>query len=154
MKRTTHKRAKAALGAATVWTLNIKLVFGIHAAGPWEATIEIDSSATLEDLHLAIQNAVQFGDDHMYTFYVARTLRSRDRIAFEDEDGALQDMTLEEVFPLPAGRKLFYWFDFGDDWKFSISRTRTAPQIPAQGRKYPRLIGTRGETPAQYPPYD
>jgi hypothetical protein len=154
MKRTSDRRAKAAERSATIWTLNVKLVFGIHAEGPWEATIEIDSSATLVDLHAAIQNAVQFGDDHMYTFYVARTLHSRDRIALEDEDGAVRDMTLEEVFPLPAGRKLIYWFDFGDDWKFSISRTRTAPQIPVKGRKYPRLIGTRGETPVQYPPCD
>ncbi|MGB6451962.1 MAG: hypothetical protein WBE92_14525 [Steroidobacteraceae bacterium] len=154
MKRTGHKRAKTVPSSATIWTLNIKLIFGIHAAGPWAATIEIDSTATLEDLHAAIQNAVQFDDDHMYTFYVARTPHSRDRIAFEDEDGALLDVTLEEVFPLPPGRKLIYWFDFGDDWKFSISRARTAPQIPIKGRKYPRLIGTRGETPVQYPPYD
>jgi len=58
MKPTSNKSGKAASQGATLWTLNIKLVFGIYAKGPWAATIEIDSSATLEELHLAIQSAV------------------------------------------------------------------------------------------------
>jgi hypothetical protein len=147
MKRTGNKGGKAASQGATIWTLKTKLVSGIYAEGPWEVTIEINSSAMLEDLHLAIQSAVRFSDDHMYMFYVARTHRSRDRTAFEDEDGSLYETTLAELFPLPDGRKLFYWI-------FSIGRTRTAPQIPDKGRKYPRLVGTRGNTPVQYPPCD
>lgn len=154
MKRTGNEHGKAASQGATIWTLKIKLVFGIHATGPWEATIEMDSSATLEDLHIAIQSAVRFSDDHMYMFYVARTHRSRDRTAFEDEDGSLSETTLAEVSPTPKGRKLFYWFDFGDDWIFSVDRTRSAAQVPNKGRKYPRLLGTRGDTLVQYPPCD
>lgn len=154
MKRTSNTRCRTKSAGASAWTLKVKLVFGIHARGPWEATLEIDSSATLEDLHLAIQSAVQFDDDHMYMFYVARTHRSRDRTVFEHEDGALQDTTLAELFPLPPGRKLFYWFDFGDDWKFSIGRTRTAPQGAGKSRKHPMLVGTRGDTPVQYPSWD
>ena len=154
MKRTSNKRSRVASQAATIWTLKIKLVSGIYARGPWEATIQIDSSATLEDLHLTIQSAVGFSDDHMYMFYVARTHRSRDRTAFEDEDGSLAETTLVELFPLPQERKLFYWFDFGDDWKFSIGQTRTAPLVSDKGGKYPRLLGTRGDAPVQYPPCD
>lgn len=154
MKRTSNTRGKTASRGAPIWTLKVKLVYGIHSQGPWEATIEIDSSATLEDLHLAIQRAVQFDDDHMYMFYVARTHRSRDRTIFEHEDGSLQDTTPANLFPLPPDRKLFYWFDFGDDWKFSIGRTRTAPQVAGKGRKYPRLVGLRGDRPVQYPSWD
>jgi hypothetical protein len=119
---------------ATIWTLKVKLVFGLHAGGPWKATLEIESSATLEDLHVAVQSAIQFDDDHMYMFYVARTHRIRDRTAFEQEDGTLQNTTLAELFPLPPDRKLFYWFDFGDDWKFSIGRARAAPQVAGKSR--------------------
>ena len=36
----------------------------------WEATIEIESSSTLEDLHFAIQSAVGFDNDHLYEFYI------------------------------------------------------------------------------------
>jgi Plasmid pRiA4b ORF-3-like protein len=154
MKRTSDKHGKTKSAGAAIWTLKVKLVFGIHARGPWEATLEIDSSATLEDLHLAIQSAVQFDDDHMYMFYAARTHRSRDRTDFELEDGTLQDTTLAELFLLPPDRKLFYWFDFGDDWIFSVGRTRTAPQVAGKNRKYPRIVGTRGDTPVQYPSWD
>jgi hypothetical protein len=154
MIRAGNKHNQVASQTATIWTLKIKLVFGIHAQGPWEATVQIDSSATLEDLHVAIQSAVLFSNDHMFTFYAARTYRSRNRTTFEDDDGSLSETILAELFPLPKGQRLFYWFDFGDDWKFSVGRTRTAPQTPEKGKKYPRLIGTRGDTPVQYPPCD
>jgi hypothetical protein len=151
MIRARKEHNHVAPQTATIWTLKIKLVFGIHAQGPWEATVQIDSSAMLEDLHVAIQSAVLFSDDHMFTFYAARTCWSRNRTMFEDDDGSLSEMTLAEIFPLPEGQRLFYWFDFGDDWKFSVGRTRAAPQIPETGKKYPRLIGTRGDPPEQYP---
>jgi hypothetical protein len=150
-KRTGNKRGRTTSQGAAIWTLKVKLVSGIYARGPWEATFEIDPSATLEDLHLAIQSAVQFSDDHMYMVYVARTHRSRDRTAFERDDGSLDETTLAELFPLPQDQKLFYWFDFGDDWIFRIGRTRTAPQVADKSRRYPRLVGTRGDTPVQYP---
>ncbi|MET0497348.1 MAG: hypothetical protein ABW106_03635 [Steroidobacteraceae bacterium] len=148
------ERDKARSPDVTIWTLKIKLVSSIHAPGPWEATLEIDSSATLEDLHLAIQRAVRFDNDHMYMFYVARTDRSGPRINFDPEDGTLQDTTLAQLFPLPPDRKLFYWFDFGEDWKFSIGRTRAAPHAADKRAKYPRLVDTRGKKLAQYPAWD
>ena len=40
----------------------------------WHAVLEVDSSTTLDELHLAIQEAVQFDDDHMYEFFIARTI--------------------------------------------------------------------------------
>ena len=142
MKRTSNTRGKTRPRGAAIWTLNVKLVFGIHARGPLEATLEIDSSATLEDLHLAIQSAVQFDDDHMYMFYVARAHRSRDRTVFEHEDGTLQDTTLAELFPLPPSRKLFYWFDFGDDGTSASAgpglrrrSQRTVADIPASSAR-------------------
>ena len=79
---------------------------------------------------------------------MARAVRSRHDVEYDDD--AL-GMTLAEVFPLPAKRKLFYWFDFGDDWKFSVSRTRAAARVPVKGAKYPRLVATEGERPEQYP---
>jgi hypothetical protein len=153
MKRPSNRHAKAASQGETIWTLKVKLVFGVYAQGPWQATIEIASSATLEDLHLAIQSAVGFSDDHMYMFYVARTHRSRERTAFDNENGSIEETTLAELFPL-KDQKLFYWFDFGDDWKFTIERTRAAPRVGEKGAKYPRLVDTRGDAPVQYPACD
>jgi len=64
------------------------------------------------------------------------------------------DQTTIASLGLEVGRSFGYWFDFGDDWIFIVGRTRTAPQLPNKGRKYPRLLGTRGDTLVQYPPCD
>jgi hypothetical protein len=138
---------------ATIWTLNIKLAFGLYTKGRWQATVEIDHSAILDDLHWTIQRAIEFGNDHPYEFYVAGTWRSRRDVTYSDEDDPL-NTTLAEIFPPPPDRSLFYWFDFGDDWQFRITRTRAASQVPGARRKYPRLIATRGEQPEQYPTID
>jgi hypothetical protein len=159
-----------------IWTLQIKLLAGRWANKPWAATIALDASSTLEDLHYIIQQAVDFDNDHLYGFFVARTPRSRDRVRYdcnyenddedegedksegEDEseeyddngDDRLYTTTLESLFPLPKDRKLFYQFDYGDDWIFQISRTRNKPFEAEPGIDYPRLIGESGEKPRQY----
>ena len=137
-----------------IWTLKVTLVSGIYSTGECVRVIEIDSSATLEDLHLAIQRAVDFDDDHLYEFYCARTARSRDRERFDDENGELFSRTLTTLFPLPKDRKLFYLFDYGDSWLFSIARTRKAPSEPVAGVEYPRVLESVGDNPEQYPDPD
>ncbi|MEZ6089008.1 MAG: hypothetical protein R3C05_13480 [Pirellulaceae bacterium] len=52
-------------------TLKIKL--GTH----WSADIEFDDDSTLEDVHHAIQNAVDFDNDHLYAFFVAQRTGSQ-----------------------------------------------------------------------------
>ena len=143
-----------------IWTLKITLQSGLWVDAPWTATVAVDASSTLEDLHHIIQQAVNFDDDHLYGFYVARTPRSRDRTYYdtEDEDGwasdALFTTTLESLFPLPKNRKLFYLFDYGDSWIFQISRARNKPFSAEPGVDYPRLISETGKKPVQYPALD
>jgi hypothetical protein len=54
--------------------------------------------------------------------------------------------------PLPKGQKLFYWFDFGDDWKFEITLKDSKEKKP--GVKYPVVIEEKGRKPEQYPEFD
>ena len=81
--------------------LKVKLMSGSYANGAWEGVIEIHSSSTLEELHLAIQKATNFDNDHMYQFYIARTERSRERVSFDDEslnkNRTLPDPRIENV---------------------------------------------------------
>ena len=65
--------------------MKVALLFGAYAEEEWEGTIEIESSSTLEDLHFALHDILNFDNDHMYEFYVSRTERSRDRISYDDE---------------------------------------------------------------------
>jgi hypothetical protein len=137
-----------------IWTLNIDLIFGLYAEESWQGTFEIDSSSTLDELHHAIQMALNFDDDHLYEFYVARTQRSRDRLRFDDDNGEVYDTTLKSVYPLGKGKKLYYLFDYGDNWLFKITKSRRRPLEPVKGVRYPRLVGVVGTTPIQYPMWD
>ncbi len=138
----------------SIWTLNVKLLDCPLAEDKWKCVIEIESSATLEDLHLAIQDAVEFENDHLYEFYIAPSQRSHDRMAYSVDDGNIFNTSIEQVFPLETGNKFFYWFDFGDDWMFEVSLNRKAPHEPVKGETYPQLVDEIGTKPLQYPDFD
>jgi hypothetical protein len=83
-------------GELMIWILKVELLFGAYAEEVWEGTIEIDSLSTLEDLHFALQDILNFDNDHMYEFYVSRTERSRDPIRYDDENELVYSVTLED----------------------------------------------------------
>jgi hypothetical protein len=134
-----------------IWTFKIELLLGYYAEEEWICVIEIDCSSTLEDLHFIIQDAVGFDNDHLYEFYIARTERSRDRVRFDDENQEIYELTIEDLYPLDKGKKLFYLFDYGDHWLFNLSKSRKKPQQPEKSTKYPRIIEKTGKNPEQYP---
>lgn len=136
-----------------ILTLTIKLAYGYYAQA-WKATLEIDESATLEDLHQAIQKAVDFDGGHLYEFYIAKTERSRERIRFDDENKGLYKFTIDRIFSLETGKKFFYLFDYGDNWLFQITPSRKKPFSPVAGIKYPRIIAESGTKPEQYPDWE
>lgn len=137
-----------------IWTFQVELYFGIYAEEGWQATVEVDSTSTLEDLHFAIQKAVEFDDDHLYEFYISRTERSRDRVHFDDENEKIYSVTLENLYPLEKGKRLFYMFDYGDSWLFKITKSRKSPQKHRQGIEYPRVVDEVGIKPEQYPEWE
>ena len=127
-----------------IWTLKVQLLSGTYAEEECIRVMEIDSSTTLEDLHLVIQQAVDFNDDHMYEFFISRTARSQDKRRFNnmegydfEEDENVSDVTLENLFPLEKGKKLFYMFDFGDNWLFQVTRSRKKPTGACQKHPLP-----------------
>jgi hypothetical protein len=134
-----------------IWTLRIKLM---RYEDEWSADIEIDSTSILEQLHYAIQEAVNFDNDHLYAFYIARNDRSRNREFFDDDDGRVYSTTLEVLFPLEAKKSLFYLFDFGDEWVFKVNKTQKRPHDPQEGVVYPRVVAEVGTKPEQYPGFD
>jgi len=137
-----------------ILTFKVELLYGAYAKEECFRVIEIDSSSTLEDFHFAIQKSVEFDNDHLYEFYTSRTDRSRNRISFDDENGKLYDLTLENLYPLEKGMKLFYMFDYGDHWLFKVSKSRKKPQQPQKGTEYPRVIEKIGQNPEQYPMWE
>ena len=135
-------------------TLKVTLIHGMYCEGEWAANIELDESSTLEELHDAIQAAVDFDNDHLFCFFLSRTDRSRSREYFDDENGLLFSKTLKDMFPLPTKQSFFYLFDWGDEWLFKISRTRKRPHERVKGMTYPRTESESGTKPVQYPEFD
>ena len=140
-----------------IYTLTVTAVSGAYLEEECIRVLEIDDSATLEDLHFAIQQAVSFDNDHLYDFYAGRHYRNRQIRYSDDEDWETREsrfsrLKLSAVYPLKR-LKLYYWFDFGDDWIFEIRKARMVK--PAEsGRSYPRVIESHGPNPEQYPSWD
>ena len=141
-----------------IWTFRIECVTGRHREEPWIRFVEVASSTTLFGLHELIQNSVGFDRDHLFEFYAGRTYRHR-AITFDDATVLTADpscpeaMDVEPVFPLPKNMKLYYHFDFGDDWRFEVRRMRNKPKPPEPRVKYPRVIEAVGPNPRQYGRY-
>ena len=118
--------------------------------------LQIPESASLMDLHEAIQEAVDFDNDHLFEFYSGRNERNRKIVYGRDEDSWETDLDvyyeifLEDIYPLPEKCKLYYLFDFGDSWHFEISKQRKKPIFDLKA-KYPRVVASKGTKPEQYP---
>jgi hypothetical protein len=140
-------------GESEVLTLVIRLSGWRGDGYEWQRTIEILAGTSLHDLHCTIQDIVGFDDDHMYTFYVGRNWRKRDtelaEAAAPSNASDYEGLPLSRVFPLENQCKLYYWFDFGDDWIFEI-RPRAGRKVRNARAKYPRVIEKRGRNPRQY----
>jgi hypothetical protein len=96
-------------------------------------------TATFSDLHLAIQDAGPWADDHLYQFLSAK--RRGDVIACAEEGGlgdapVAKDVRLASV----VGRKnqrCWYNYDFGDDWFVEV---RYLGQVESEERFRRRLL--------------
>jgi len=116
--------------------------------GVWRK-IEMAAKHTLHKLHLAIQEGFEFGDDHLYSFFMDNKKWSYDRYESPlDEDGPYaEDVTIGEL-GLYTGKTFLYLFDYGDEWEFKveveeIDLDRPLPLIP-------KIIDKHGKAPDQY----
>ena len=143
-----------------IWTLRVTCVWGMYFAEDCVRVIEMDSEASLLDLHDAIQDAVEFDRDHPFEFIAGRHCRNRkvvfaqDASRWDEEAAIYADIKLADVYPLPKDCRLFYHFDFGDDWYFEIRKLRKRPFEPEPNVRYPRVTERIGPNPVQYPDYE
>ena len=112
--------------------------------------IRLSHNHSLRDLHMAIQDAFLFDDDHLYAFYIGGNQRTGKPIYCEDTHG--EGTTAEEtrIFDLELykGQKMLYLFDFGDQWKFDVELIEIDREAPLPLK--PMIIESKGEAPEQY----
>ena len=141
-----------------ILTLKIECVWGLYLTEAWIRVIEIDEEASLYDLHDFLQDVVDFDRDHLFGFYIANRFHGRKQWLSESEHkedmwADYAEILLKDVFPL-GRKKLYYLFDYGDDWTFEVRRSRKRPREPEPGVTYPRVIESIGPNPPQYPETD
>lgn len=142
----------------TIWTLRIKRP---HAIIECVRVIEIESNASFLQLHEAIQEAVDFDNDHLFQFYLGR---HPDQYAYiiggepswngYNPVNRYRKISLSSIWPLPKDYNLYYLFDFGDNWVFQINKTRHKDKVAQAGIKYPRVTEAKGKNPVQYPDWE
>jgi hypothetical protein len=129
-------------------------------------TIAVRSDQTLVDVHLALQTAFDWDDDHLYSFWLDGKFWSRTGDEYThpwhaNEPNPLGDFWIGAVpqsaeisldrLELSESQRIAYVFDFGDEWRVRL----TVRQITADdGQPYPRLLKSVGEAPPQYLDYE
>ena len=123
----------------------------LHAKRLFSVTIELLSEHTLEDLHNEIQSALQWDNDHLYSFYLIGkdrwTRDDRFRSPYEDEGPHTTEAVLGEL-GLTEKHKFLYLFDYGDGHKFEVQVVDILTKT--EGTKYPRVVDRKGKPPRQY----
>ncbi|NNJ08997.1 plasmid pRiA4b ORF-3 family protein [Chloroflexales bacterium ZM16-3] len=112
--------------------------------------IEVADDQLLSDLHLAIQRAFAWDNDHLYSFYMGkRPYDTKNEIGSPGADARRRAdrVTLGEL-GLRTKQKFLYLFDFGDDHLFDIQVMKINPKAPPG--MYPRVVGEHGGTLPQY----
>jgi len=114
-------------------------------------TIELRSEQTLEDLHLAIQQAIHWDNDHLYSFYmngVAHDEHYRYSCPYEEDRPPWTHEAVIGALGLVKRHKFLYYFDYGDGHEFEIEVTDIQPT--AEPGPYPRVSEIHGQAPEQY----
>ena len=123
--------------------------------------VEIDSSASLAALAEAITGAFEFDFDHAYGFYgkldgdyqgsPEKYELFADMEHTDSDAASVQKTAVSKAFA-KAGKKMLFLFDYGDGWRFTVELVKLGEKKP--GTRYPRLVGTSGDAPEQYPDMD
>jgi hypothetical protein len=135
--------------------LKIECIYGRFLEDECIRVIALDDFLSLYDLHLKILESVDFDNDHLFAFFTANTpspWAKRKYLTYEDDWEArhvfYDETILKDIWPL-GRKKLYYRYDFGDDWVFEIRKMRSLKSDVEI--KTPSILDKIGPHPEQYP---
>jgi hypothetical protein len=108
---------------------------------------------TLEALHRLIQEAFEWDDDHLYSFWLdgkfwgAKEMEYTAPIHRTEEDAKGARVEIGSLGLQPR-QKIAYIFDFGDEWRVRLTLRETRPGGETG------ILDRKGEAPPQYPEYE
>lgn len=126
------------------------IVFKVKV-GSCVRSIQMGDQYTLDDLHFLIQKSVDFDMDHLYYFQIGKGSSKIRYFAPQCEDERyLADTVMLAELQFVEGMEFEYLFDFGDQWRFSI----TVSKILQRHTEECEIRNVKGENPEQYEWYD
>ncbi len=143
--------AFAASGAPLTIRQGVQLKVALRYAKPpvWRS-VQLPLTATLGDLHAAIQVLFGWDGDHLHEFHAGGVRYSDPFYELEGTEDE-EDARLRDAFP-PGGPKMTYAYDFGADWVHEITRQKMITLEP--GQDYPVCVAFGGNSPVEYPSGD
>jgi hypothetical protein len=121
-----------------------------HAKPPVWRSVQLPLTATLGDLHAAIQVLFGWDGDHLHVFHAGGVRYSDPFYELEGTEDE-EEARLRDAFP-PGGPKITYVYDFGADWVHEITRQKMITLEP--GQDYPVCVAFGGNSPVEYPSGD
>ncbi|MFN2268676.1 MAG: hypothetical protein ABR533_10405 [Desulfonatronovibrio sp.] len=134
-----------------IYTLSIECVYGRYLRESYFRVVEVKSETTLGELQDLIHELTEFDHDHLSDFYISSSQNGQKK--WLSDVGEYAEISLNQLYPLPKHKKLYYLFDFGDSWTFEIRR-KSSGKKAEPGVNYPRIIVIKGPVPEQYPIFD
>lgn len=112
--------------------------------------IKVSNRLTLDDLHYLIQESVDFDMDHLYLFQIGKGGSIKRYFSPECERGEwpADTVLLADLF-FYEGMDFEYLFDFGENWRFSI----TVKHILQEVIQISEIKEIEGTAPEQYHEY-
>lgn len=137
-------------GALQTYTFQVTYLWGTDDV---RRKIEIAENQTLDDLHEAIQSAVDFDRDHMYSFFMSgRAWDKATQYASPHGEGRSAAQVRIGDLRLRMKQRFLYLFDYGDEHHFEVQLVDINPDAPKN--RYPRLVEKHGKNPSQYGDWD
>ncbi len=120
--------------------------------------IQVPSSYTFWDLHVAIQDVMGWQDYHLHEFQIKDLNGTKVFVGIPTDDDMMADF-MEDHKVLPGWKhklskflsitepSFLYVYDFGDDWQHTIKLEKVLPA--EEGVTYPRCIGGKRNSPPE-----
>jgi hypothetical protein len=143
-------RSRSMVAGPTVFVFDAELL----NVGGVSARVAIARHEHVTELHGAIQQAFNWADDHLYSFWLDGEFWSSEgeelvRPGTPDTDSRTADVPVGDL-RLEIGSRIAYVFDYGDDWRVML----TLRERVDGGEGMLRVSDRRGGAPPQYPPVD
>ena len=128
----------------------------LHTKPPVWRRVHVPESYTFYDLHVAVQDAMNWLDYHLHHFEIPVKEQKRERVLIEcpwcdpwdmDDDWLITtEIPIKDYIYKPSDRAI-YRYDYGDGWEMSVSLEKILPKT--KNTTYPNCLDGKLAAPPE-----